>query len=1116
MPGISYVQSDFSAGEWSPAFRGRIVDKEYQSALTQCLNYIPNQEGSLSPRSGFRLAGLTQYGERAKILPFRFSYYQNYVSEFTPGGYLRFWANGFPLFDARAGTIDTVAGDPPVFTLVDPNYTDTDDFIPPSWNDGDSVFIRVTQFTGLAGTGFLTQREFAINIISRTAGTFTLTDMLTGAPLTGVISGLAAQTKVHRVIMFETAYFQFVDDIRQVAFTESGVQVPMRQGSTTTRDGPSFKVSYLQGVTSPRSLLSNKLEQGLFKEEFIDGPYFDSPGDNIPVTVSGTTGSITIRIHAYTTLAIYSMGEVAYDGTNYFASLVNNNINNALPTPPAATGFWASLPTAWSAVTTYFLGQPALNTIEDENGVFTTYYSIQAANLNHALTDPAWWATTPLDYSGATTYSDGAIVRDPNPPNAYYVSIVGANIGNALANTAFWMPFDIEAAVEERYSIVTGMRSKGALIFGEDDGDTTQDNMGRLIRLKASPQKWFPDHTYAANDLVNYKDNIYLSLQAANLNKVPDQEAAWWELQSRTIQWTWGQITDVIDSFTATVLIKGDDLPDTNPVYEFRLGLYSDSTGWPQCGTYHEGRIWLAGSVPNRFDAGRPNKGYDFTPTAPDGTVADDNAMSYTLNAATNESIHALASIAEGVLVCTSEKEWLVSASNLNDPLTPTSIQAHPVTTFGTTNREAATIPSGVAFIQSGRRRLMEFRAFVDQASYQSRLNSLDLTRRCQHLTVDGIIEACYQRIPQPVIWCLPGGVVESTQDTYSTCPVTGVTTNQITNETPRSKLFGIGYSRSIDTAYNAPFSFEHGKELQTEGVMTTTSICVQRGQLDTAEYLYQAVADDELGMNWIEVLQPIFESTPLGDTFNLDGTVNQFGTLSKAFMLDSAMTPTGAIIALDGLSVTFYGLYYLAGYEVSFTCRGKYVGNYTIAADGSVVVTFITGTFEKTDIGRAMQVTAPNATLLPASFQDFLLDENGNTGVLNPSSSVSSDLFYGQFGFAYRRRGQMLRPSSPGANGPAFAKIRRNERMGIYVDAAQEVSLGDTFETLFPLQFTLPRTDGKIGTEPLTRADFVTGIFRDEVNDDNTFDGALCWEQTRPVPGAILAVGGFEELTDT
>jgi hypothetical protein len=157
---------------------------------------------------------------------------------------------------------------------------------------------------------------------------------------------------------------------------------------------------------------------------------------------------------------------------------------------------------------------------------------------------------------------------------------------------------------------------------------------------------------------------------------------------------------------------------------------------------------------------------------------------------------------------------------------------------------------------------------------------------------------------------------------------------------------------------------------------------------------------------------------------------------------------------------------------------------------------------------------TTRNATLLPAAFQSFWLDVNGNTGVFNPATNTTG--FFGQFGFKYRRRGKTLRPSAPGNNGPAFAKIRRNHSIGAYVEAAQQIQVGDTFTTLFDLPLEIPRTDGKDSSAPVTITDFVTGIFKNEVTSDHTYNGELCWEQTRPVPGGILAVGGFEELTDS
>lgn len=1098
----SYVQSNFSGGEWSPPFQGRIDDKEYQAALKLCLNYIPNQEGSLSPRSGFKACGLTKDGSPAKLFSFRFLNWQPYVAEHTANN-LRFWANGFPILSEVLANFISVSGDPPVFIVQD-SRTAGSGLVPEEWLDGDSIMIQMQTTADIVSAGYLANREWLITIVDRASGEITLTDAVTGDPLTGTVT--MSGTAVFYKILDIFTPFDYVADVRQIQFTAQTFSV----GQAVGNSAPEHRVCYLEIARSPRSLsFSHGLEVGLLHETFVDGPYLDSPSTTTPVLVDGTTGEITIKINGYSATIVYRDGDVTWTGANlasasYYVSIADNNVNNAPPTVPAATAFWASMPLLYSGATTYFLGQPAMSIPVSDAGVRTIYYSIQAANLNHTpSTNPAWWDTTPPTYSGAETYSDGAVVVSAG---INYVSLVGANTGHTPASSpTFWLPVDLETALDKITNRDTGWPSF-AQFSTSDVGDVglTEPNLPRLIRLKASPQPWQNTAIYDVDVFVNYKENIYKSLVALNTGNIPDQDPASWEIQTRTILWTWARFTAVEDEYTATVEIMGDDLPDTNPVWEFRLGLYSDTTGWPSCGTYHEGRLWLSGSMPNRFDASKSNEGFNFAPTAPDGTVADNNAISYTLNTEARETIQSMASITEGVAMFTSEAEWLVSASSLNDPLTPTSIQAHRTTAFSAGPAEVTRLPSAIAVVQKGGRRLLEYRTFVDMSSYQSRLNTVDLTRKCQHLTAGGILQTAYQSLPQPIIWACPGGTVETVFQ-VTVCPNTlpGITQT----ESPAvGALFGMGYARTPDVSYTAPFSFEHGLKLARDEQQDIGSITVQQGNLATAEYLYTTRLDDEDGLYRVEMMMPPFESSPFDDTYNDDGTVATFGTLSGAYMLDSAITPAGCQIAANGLSATFYGLARLAGETVSFTCRGKYVGDYAISATGTVSVTF-NDQFAKTDIGRAMQTT-PNATLLPASFQSFYLDVNGNSGVLNPASSRTG--FLGQFGYKYRRRGQMLRPMVVGRNGPGFAKTRRNHKMGIYVDKAQEISIGWSFSDMHPVTLTAENS-----VVAVTTSQFTTGIFREDVEDEQSYNGNLCWEQTDPVPGAVLAVGGFLDLED-
>ena len=55
------------------------------------------------------------------------------------------------------------------------------------------------------------------------------------------------------------------------------------------------------------------------------------------------------------------------------------------------------------------------------------------------------------------------------------------------------------------------------------------------------------------------------------------------------------------------VEIIGPPLLYTSPVITWQLGAYSGTTGFPTCGCYASGRLWLGGAIANRFDASVSN-----------------------------------------------------------------------------------------------------------------------------------------------------------------------------------------------------------------------------------------------------------------------------------------------------------------------------------------------------------------------------------------------------------------------------------------------------------------------------------------------------------------------------
>lgn len=1167
MGSASYVQSNFQAGEFSAAYQGRLDDPDYKKALALCLNYIPTQEGTLLPRSGFKRLGNTRGNQAAKLLPFRFTAQAPYVAEHTPN-VMRLWSNGLPILDTSFAAVTSVSGTTPVFVLTT-QYPTVALGVPASWNTGDRILVNFSGTSDMEAAPYLGNREFILSIVSRAAGTVTLTDAVTASPLTGTITWSGSFPNFYKILDVVTPY-KYPEAIRQVALSDQIATNDKSTGQVSFSE-PDHRITYLHPIVSPQSLSYQQSvgpspapfasqptneNMALIAEQFIDGPYLNSQSTTTPLLVDGTTGTINVTLHGWDTRIHYNQNDFVLDYTQdptndpyYYVSLVANNTGNALPAAAAAgsvNSHWLQLNIQrnnWVSGTTYPIGTAVTNGHYDAADAPTTevpvYYGILGSNVGHdPASSPTYWSTSPPAWSSGTTYAAGVFVTSGG---ITYVSVSVPVVGTAPASApTVWFPFtgDLNAIVSAITDIHTGWLS-GPLFYEDDVGGNNSalagayqtNNPSRLFRMKWSPQPWSNDTTYAINDQVNYNDNIYTSLIGSNANNIPDTATNAWVIDTQTIFWTWGKIVDANQhQFQAKISIQGPDLPSNIPVWEFRFGVYSDTTGWPTCGCYHEGRLYIAGTTPNRLDAGSSDLGFNFAPTAPDGTVSDNNGIAILLNAREAETVVALASTNEGVVALTSEAEWIIAASAMNDPITPTSAQAHRTTAWSAHSNEPEQLPSALATIQKGGRRVYEYRNYIDMSSYQSRLNVVDLTRKCQHLTIGGIGQTAYQSLTQPVLWISPqSSVTFEWQPTYhSICPI-GIKTPILVktdvsglNLAPVPNLFGIGYSRAPDVSYSAPFSFEHGLTLAGGNLVNVVSIAVQKAWQPGQENLYACVLDPATGHHYMEMMMPLFESEPSETVYQSNGLVKTYGTLASSYFVDSGITPVGCKCASDGSSATFYGMWPLVGQSVSFTIMGKYVGDFTVASDGSVTVP-VSANFVLQDIGDAMNPlpnfvgnnggdigdNGINENTTTAVFQLFNLDANGNSINFWENQSYG---FFGQFGYAFRRRGKMLRPQVGGQNGPTFAKITQNARAGIYLDGAHEVSAGTDFSSLvsLPMRKNEPADMTLLGPD-----DLLTGIVRGFVKDGNTFNGQICWEQTEPYPGSILSVGGFSVTED-
>src|SRR5205807_2403687 len=321
-----------------------------------------------------------------------------------------------------------------------------------------------------------------------------------------------------------------------------------------------------------------------------------------------------------------------------------------------------------------------------------------------------------------------------------------------------------------------------------------------------------------------------------------------------------------------TATINGAALKNTNAISAWRLGVYSDTTGYPTCGVYYEGRLWLSGALANRIDGSVVNAisggTINMTPTAPDGTVADNNAIAYVFNASDVNPVYWMIGTNTGIICGTLAGEWVVSAPTTG-PITATNIQAHRVTTYGCANIEPVHSELTVCFVQRFNRRVLEYFSDVFSAKY----TAPNLTRAAKHLTIPGIQELRYQQELLPIIWA----------------------------RNTDGSLIGATYKRSTLFSSQGPefvgwhrHDLGSGRQVESIEVGPSTD-----GTIDT---LAMVTNDPMTNVRHVELMTSMFD-------------VND--PITSGWFVDDAVVPSGGVITYDAAlayKLTLNGLWHLNG----------------------------------------------------------------------------------------------------------------------------------------------------------------------------------------------------------
>lgn len=214
----------------------------------------------------------------------------------------------------------------------------------------------------------------------------------------------------------------------------------------------------------------------------------------------------------------------------------------------------------------------------------------------------------------------------------------------------------------------------------------------------------------------------------------------------------WGYMEVVsVGSTTSVTVTIASTLTTHSPTANWRLGLWSGTTGYPSAGTFFEDRLWVGGvsSFPQRVDGSKTGRYTNFSPSSPGGTVAADNAVAFTLNSNDVNKIKWLMDDEKGLLVGTARGEWLLKASALGEALSPTNITGKPSTKHGSADVMPVRAGKAVLFLQRAGRKLREFAYVFEKDGF----TAPDMTVLAEHITSPAVTGMAFQEQPQPILW---------------------------------------------------------------------------------------------------------------------------------------------------------------------------------------------------------------------------------------------------------------------------------------------------------------------------------------------------------------------------
>ena len=291
-----------------------------------------------------------------------------------------------------------------------------------------------------------------------------------------------------------------------------------------------------------------------------------------------------------------------------------------------------------------------------------------------------------------------------------------------------------------------GIRIKGDWQFDVSNMlDGTNPNFTAKIWRKALPGNWQEIRHYSGATLASgdeEEEDVYYTWTADNAAV----EGVFSAIGARNLGIV--KITSFISTSQVACVIKKAVYQESDAsaaVSDWAEGAWNGYRGYPTSVTFYGNRLWWSGNVNNPQGLWGSRVGYYEDHTS---GVSDSDAISRTISDNDVSSIEWLTA-AQALMIGSAKKEYIASAADRRDPITPKDLEVRPHSTNGSLPIQPVEIDGGMMYAQRlGYKMLLLYYEYLND-SYQS----VDANRLSPHMFKYPATGMAKQGTPETVVW---------------------------------------------------------------------------------------------------------------------------------------------------------------------------------------------------------------------------------------------------------------------------------------------------------------------------------------------------------------------------